>query len=423
MSLEMRVLEKLASCFDEDDLSTIVQISEFEEELEKVAAGAKRPENLQEFMDMVERNPAAKKALIESGQYDKALAALKGAGGGITRQGMPAGVPREARKPTGDWLPGRKKQSSAISEEEAAMLAEYLGPEKVAAVIQAAEDELALEKEAQAEADYHYRLGEIMAQGFQDALDKTAAEHEAVVQEILEDDSLEEHEKEAMLGAAFRATKALGQNVPAMGKALGRAGSKALGGDLSGAAKGVGRLGPLAGRIGHGLALPAAGAAGLAGGGYMAGRSRGKGKEIKIKVSGDAEIYRAMAVLSEAGLLEDDVTKEAASEKERMLEARAKQYKKKMEEEEEEDEDEEDEKKSFDAEIYQALATLSEAGLLKESSQSGKGLPDHLKKHKYPADRDGDGKVNEPSIVEKKSYEQEIYEAIDLLTRAGLISE
>jgi Fe2+ or Zn2+ uptake regulation protein len=460
MSLEWRVLEKLASCFDEEDLQEIIYQSELEEEAEKIAvkleesraggmrglmdspsrasapaaAGSESPlwsrlgfGSAEALASAIRRKPGTQERLMKAGLWDEALNSIQGLKG--HRAGPdPAGA-RESRQATADWLPGRKKQGSAISEEEAMMLAEYLGPEKVAAVLQAAEEEDEMEKAAEQEVSYHYQLGEVMAQGFQDFMDKVAAEEQQIedyIESVIESDEFDEDEKVAMLAPVMslaKSTSRLGTTVPLLGKAVGRMGGHLMSGNLRGAEAAAGTVGKATKLVGRGMALPAAGVAagGLAG--YALGRRKKKEKELKIKISSDAEIYRALAVLDEAGLLEDmDKVAVAESPAERRRQkAKHDKYRKHMKEEEEDEEEEE--KNSSDAEIYQALATLSEAGLLKESSQKDKGLPDHLKKHKYPPDRDGDGKVNEPSIVEKKSSDQEIYEAIDLLHRAGLISE
>jgi hypothetical protein len=155
-----------------------------------------------------------------------------------------------------------------LTDEDANALAEYLGSEKVAEL----QAQVEYEKLAQAQ----YELGQIMAQGFSDELEKQA--------------------ERGPLGNALGALKMKARQtaaLPAMAKLVARKGTES--------AHGARALKQLK----KGLVLPGAAAAGLGAGAAALGAKKmyDSRKGESEKKSSDAEIYQALAVLAENDLI------------------------------------------------------------------------------------------------------------------------
>lgn len=241
-------------------------------------------------------------------------------------------------------LEAEKTAGDKLSDNDAAALAEYLGEDEMSSLIN--------EVEAEKTAAAYYEMGEVMAQGFHDALVKLSSEEEKEEEEKEEGkkekkkdekEEMKEEEKKASDSDIYRALAVLTdaglfgkqavsmEAVGRLAKMKGKGYLKALK-DLPGSVKEwaaksleAARAGRVpkalqtaeqrlalgrgaaeaakAGRKARQSAYALRGPAGvLAAGGAGVAAGRASKQEKK---SSNAEVYQALAVLAEAGLLED----------------------------------------------------------------------------------------------------------------------
>jgi hypothetical protein len=185
-----------------------------------------------------------------------------------------------------------EEAAGELSDEDAAILAEYLGGEETAALVE--------EVEAEKTAAAYYEMGQVMAQGFQDELSKEAAPLMLPAGRSIAAKGSQFASDISRLLAKLKAGGSTA--VGAVKKSLGEAAQTVRG--VAGGAHKMEGAGPevLRKRLERvrSAAKTTVGVGGVGGAGYVAGRYKGKEKK-----SSDAQVYQALAVLAEAGLLEE----------------------------------------------------------------------------------------------------------------------
>lgn len=203
-----------------------------------------------------------------------------------------------------------EKSAHDLDADDIEKLAEYLGEDEVAALL--------AEVEAEKTASEYYEMGQVMAQGFNDELEKGAGAG-AVLRAL---DPRRGWRAAKSLGRKMKAGYESGRSLSSGGasklkkmvdsgrlsgsrleraKAMLRSGKQGIGYGASGAAKVLKSKKMLAGRAALGLG---SGAAMAGGAGYAAhkGLQAAYGKEKK---SSDEEVYNAIALLDAHGLLDE----------------------------------------------------------------------------------------------------------------------